>query len=174
MLIVAILGTSLALRGAEHYLPAFPGAEGYGAFTPGGRGGKAVFVTTLADYDPSKGDSPVPGSFRLAMATKGPRTVLFRVSGTIFLKTEIAVHEPFLTIAGQTAPGDGICIARSLFRVETHDVIIRHLRFRLGDERQIESGTFQFGKGQNAIIDHCSFSWSTDENCTLHGPTRKI
>ena len=152
-----------------NYLPAFPGAEGYGAFTPGGRGGKAIFVTTLADYDPSKGEAPIEGSFRKAMGTKGPRMVLFRISGTIFLKNEIAVHEPYLTIAGQSAPGDGICIARSLFRVETHDVIIRYLRFRLGDERQIESGTFQIGKGQNAIIDHCSFSWSTDENCTLHG-----
>ena len=78
-------------------LPAFPGAEGYGAFTPGGRGGKVLFVTTLDDYDPSEGEAPIPGSFRQAVETPGPRTVLFRVSGTIFLKSRLAVTQPFLT-----------------------------------------------------------------------------
>ena len=166
-----VLGLNLTACAAGKFLPAFPGAEGYGAFTPGGRGGKVLFVTTLEDYDASKGEAPVPGSFRNAVESSGARAVLFRVSGTIFLKSQLTVTHPFLTIAGQTAPGDGVCIARYLFRVETHDVIIRYLRFRLGDETQSESGTFQVGRGsQDVIIDHCSISWSTDENCTLHGP----
>ena len=164
--LVLLLSTAAAI--ADKYLPAFPGAEGYGAFTPGGRGSQVLFVTTLEDYDPSKGEAPIAGSFRKAIGTRGPRNILFRVSGTIVLKAELTLYEPYLTIVGQTAPGDGICIARYLFRVETHDVVIRYLRFRLGDEARAESGTFQVGRGQNVIVDHCSISWSTDENCTLH------
>jgi formylglycine-generating enzyme required for sulfatase activity len=154
----------------DKYLPAFPGAEGFGAFTPGGRGGKVLFVTSLEDYDATKGEAPIPGSFRKAVETQGPRTILFRVSGTIFLKAQLDVKAPYLTIAGQTAPGDGICIARHLFIVQANDVIVRYLRFRLGDEARMESGTFQIGNVQNVIVDHCSISWCTDENCTLHGP----
>jgi formylglycine-generating enzyme required for sulfatase activity len=169
-LAILALGLWLYSAGAEpaKYLPVFPGAEGYGAFTPGGRGGKALFVTSLQDYDPSKGEAAIAGSFRQALLTRGPRTILFRVSGTIFLKGELTVRDPYLTIAGQSAPGEGVCVARCLFRVETHDVVIRYMRFRLGDEARIESGTFQVGLGQNVILDHCSISWSTDENCTLH------
>lgn len=160
-----------AASAPENYLLAFPEAEGFGAFTPGGRGGQVLFVTTLEDYNPTSGESPIPGSLRQALTTKGPRLVLFRISGTIFLKTTLAVTQPYLTIAGQTAPGDGICIARSLFRINTHDVIVRHVRFRLGDLAERESGTFQIGHGsQNVIVDHCSMSWSTDENCTINGP----
>jgi len=156
---------------AGEWLPAFPEAEGFGAFTPGGRGGQVLFVTTLEDYNPAAGESPIAGSLRQALTTKGPRLVLFRVSGTIFLKATLAVTQPYLTLAGQTAPGDGVCVARSLFRVDTHDVIIRHVRFRLGDQAEQESGTFQIGRGsQNVIVDHCSMSWSTDENCTINGP----
>src|ERR1041385_4391747 len=109
---------------AEKYLPAFPGAEGFGAFTPGGRGGKVLFVTTLEDYDSSKGERAIVGSLRHAMEARRPRLVLFRVSGTIFLKSPLTVRQPYLTIAGQTAPGDGVCVARYLFRIETHDVIL--------------------------------------------------
>jgi formylglycine-generating enzyme required for sulfatase activity len=151
-------------------LPAFPGAEGYGAFTPGGRGGRVLFVTTLADFDPARGETPVAGSLRAALSESGPRIVLFRVAGTIFLKAPLTVRQPFLTIAGQSAPGEGVCVARCLVRIDTHDVIVRHLRFRLGDETRMESGTFQVGgNSHDVIIDHCSMSWSTDENCTLHG-----
>src|SRR6478736_6617642 len=154
---------------AEENLPAFPEAEGFGAFTPGGRGGQVLFVTTLEDYDPAI-EAPIPGSLRAAITTSGPRLVLFRVSGTVFLKTTLAVTRPFLTIAGQTAPGDGICLARSLFRIDTNDVIVRHVRFRLGDQAEQESGTFQIGRNsRNVIVDHCSMSWSTDENCTING-----
>ena len=170
LLICVAIGFGFELRAADKYLPAFPGAEGFGAYTPGGRGGSVLFVTTLQDYDASKGESPIPGSFRQAVETDGPRMILFRVSGTIFLKTPLKVKAPYLTIAGQTAPGDGICIARCLFTVDAHDVVIRYLRFRLGDETRIESGTFQVGSVQDVIVDHCSISWSTDENCTLHGP----
>ena len=105
----AALCLVLQVRAGGKYLPAFPGAEGFGAFTPGGRGGKAIFVTTLEDYDSAKGETPITGSFRQAVESKGPRFILFRVSGTIFLKAELPVYEPYLTIAGQTAPGDGIC-----------------------------------------------------------------
>ncbi len=169
---LAVLGFAVVAMGADKYLPAFPEAEGFGAFTPGGRGGQALFVTTLDDFDPSVGEAPISGSLRVALNTPGPRIVIFRVSGTIVLKTSLRVTQPHLTIAGQTAPGDGICIARSLFRIEANDVIVRHLRFRLGDQAERESGTFQIGSGsQNVIVDHCSLSWSTDENCTIHGPT---
>ncbi len=170
LITLVLLCFTVVAQAGDDDLPAFPGAEGYGAFTKGGRGGKVLYVTTLEDYDPAKGDAPIPGSFRQAIDAKGPRNILFRVSGTIYLKAELVVHQPFLTIAGQTAPGDGICIAKYLFRIETHDVIIRYLRFRLGDLTHSESGTFQVGKGQDIIIDHCSISWSTDENCTLHAP----
>lgn len=168
LVLLGVLGYSITH--AEESLPAFPEAEGFGAFTPGGRGGQVLFVTTLEDYDPAK-EAPIPGSLRAAITTSGPRLILFRVSGTIFLKATLAVTRPHLTIAGQTAPGDGICIARSLFRIDTHDVIVRHVRFRLGDQAEQESGTFQIGHGsQNIIVDHCSMSWSTDENCTINGP----
>lgn len=166
MWLVALSG----LAAEPESLPAFPEAEGFGAFTPGGRGGKVLYVTTLEDYDPAKGEELIPGSLRAALTTRGPRFVLFRVSGTIFLKAPISVKHPYLTIAGQTAPGDGICIARSLFQINTHDVIVRHVRFRLGDLAERESGTFQIGRGcERVIVDHCSMSWSTDENCTING-----
>jgi len=158
------------LGAAERQLPAFPGAEGFGAYTPGGRGGKVLFVTTLEDYDVAKGEAPIPGSFRAAVQTRVPRLVLFRVSGTIFLKSPLKIESPYLTIAGQSAPGDGICLARNEVVLNTHDVVLRHLRFRLGDETQSESGTFQLQDGRDVILDHCSFSWSMDENCTLSGP----
>ena len=154
---------------AKDYLPAFPGAEGFGAFTPGGRGGKVLAVTTLEDYDVTKGEAPIPGTLRHAIESRGARIVVFRTAGTIFLKRKLVVTKPNLTIAGQTAPGDGICVARYTFDVAANDVIIRHIRFRLGDEAQAELGTFQVSGAQNVILDHCSFSWSMDENCTLHG-----
>src|SRR5512141_1958926 len=95
---------------AENYLPAFPGAEGYGAFTPGGRGGKVLFVTTLEDYNAPKGEAPIPGSLRAALTARGPRIVMFRISGTVFLKAPLKIDQPDLTVAGQSAPGDGICL----------------------------------------------------------------
>src|SRR5262245_5990073 len=135
---------------------AFPEAEGYGRFAAGGRGGKLYEVTNLNDSG--------PGSLREAVEAAGPRTVVFHVGGVIALKSKLVVRNPYLTIAGQTAPGDGICIKNYTFGCfETHDVIIRHVRIRLGDE----SGVTQDGCGargcEHVIFDHCSISWSIDE-----------
>ena len=171
---------------------AFPGAEGFGAYTPGGRGGQVLFVTNLADYDPGS-ESPVPGSLRVAIETIRPRFVIFRVSGTIALKKILLIAEPYLTLAGQTAPGDGICIKNYETRVITHDVIIRHMRFRAGDEAPHSSGqrtnhedddslginSFPLPwtdfptkayKIHDVIFDHCSASWAVDECLTVCGP----
>ena len=106
-------------------IPAFPGAEGGGMFTFGGRGGKVLTVTNLNDDG--------PGSFRWACEQGGARIVVFNVSGIIRLKSPIYVRAPYITIAGQTAPGDGVCIAGESFQVDTHDVIVRHMRFRRGE-----------------------------------------
>lgn len=156
----ALLGT---LRlGAETPLPAFPGAEGFGAGTPGGRGGRVLFVVNLNDSG--------PGSLRAACEAEGPRTVIFRVSGTIRLTRDLAVRNPYLTIAGQTAPGDGICLRDGTLGVATHDVVIRHLRSRLGDESRRQSDALDILHGaRNVIIDHCSATWSVDECLSLSG-----
>lgn len=135
---------------------AFPEAEGYGRFAIGGRGGKVYEVTNLNDSG--------PGSLREAVEASGPRTVVFRVGGVIPLKSKLVVRNPYLTVAGQTAPGDGICVKNYTFGCfEAHDVIIRHIRIRLGDE----SGVTQDGAGargsDHVIFDHCSISWSIDE-----------
>jgi len=105
-------------------IPAFPGAEGGGAFTQGGRGGKIFVVTSLEDSG--------KGTFREACEAVGARTIVFNVSGIIRLKNRISMRAPYVTIAGQTAPGDGICIAGETLEIDTHDVIIRHMRFRRG------------------------------------------
>src|SRR5690242_2505727 len=137
-------------------LPAFPGAEGFGANTPGGRGGKVIFVTNLDDSG--------PGSFRAACEAEGPRIVIFRVSGTIKLKSQLTVRNPYLTIAGQTAPGDGIALRDYTFGVMTHDVVVRYLRSRLGDETAQEADCIDLLNGaHDCVIDHCSATWSIDE-----------
>ncbi len=142
-------------------IPAFPGAEGGGAYTPGGRGGKIFVVTSLADSG--------PGTFREACEAVGARTIVFNVSGIIKLKNRISMRAPYVTIAGQTAPGDGICIAGETLEVDTHDVIIRHMRFRRGatdvTRRDDAIGGNVIG---NMIVDHCSVSWGLDENISLY------
>src|SRR5258708_40099288 len=110
--------------GAE-IVPAFPGAEGFGAGTPGGRGGKVIFVRNLDDSGPS--------SFREACETNGPRIIVFRVAGIVDLKKAIRISQPYVTIAGQTAPGDGVCFRGSEISIRTHDVIMRFIRSRPGD-----------------------------------------
>jgi len=143
-------------------LPAFPGAEGFGAATPGGRGGRVIFVTNLDDSG--------PGSLRAACEAEGPRIVLFRVAGTIALKRALVVRHPYLTLAGQTAPGDGICLRDYPFEVATHDVIVRYLRSRLGDVTGQAEDCIDFSHGaSNAIFDHCSATWSIDECLSLSG-----
>lgn len=144
-------------------IPAFPGAEGFGANTVGGRGGRVIKVTNLNDHG--------PGSLREAIELNEPRIIIFTVGGIINLETELSIRNPFLTIAGQTAPGDGICIRGECIRVYTHDVVIRHLRSRPGD---IDFGPLNdwqhidaisiWGSAYNVVIDHCSLSWAVDEN----------
>lgn len=139
--------------------PAFPGAEGFGKFTIGGRGGRAIEVTNLTDAG--------PGSLRAACLAKGPRTVVFRVSGTIELASDLDVEEPFLTIAGQTAPGDGICLKNHQFEFDTDHMIVRYLRFRPGDEARRELDAVG-GEGDHLIFDHCSASWAIDETFSIN------
>jgi hypothetical protein len=147
---------------------AFPTAEGYGRFAIGGRGGRVIEVTNLEDYAP--GQTPIPGSLRAAVEAEGPRTIIFRVSGLIKLKAPCAVHNPYCTIAGQTAPGDGICLANySSGAFGTHDVIIRYMRFRVGDVANKAMDGCGLGSCDNCIIDHCSISWSSDEGTSSRG-----
>jgi len=143
-------------------LAAFPGAEGFGAQTPGGRGGRVLHVTNLDDTG--------PGSFRAACEASGARIVVFDVSGTIALKHPILVRNPFLTIAGQTAPGDGICLRDASFGIATHDVVVRFLRVRLGDVSSREDDCIDLHHGaRNCILDHCSATWSIDECLSTSG-----
>ena len=172
---------------------AFPGAEGFGAHAAGGRGGKVYVVTTLEDYHPGAGardavtrkktgevilpaqpaiapEPPVPGSLRQAVDAEGPRMVVFAVSGTIALKAPLVIRRPFITIAGQSAPGGGICLRRYGVSVsDTHDVVIRHLRIRPGDETRREVDGLSVGACQNVVVDHCSTSWAVDENLSVSG-----
>jgi len=147
-------------------IPAFPGAEGFGAYAAGGRGGDVYYVTNLNDSG--------PGSLRDGIMTaSGPRTIVFGVSGNIVLQSTLNFNKPNLTIAGQTAPGDGICIRDYSVNVrDTHDVIVRGLRIRRGDVQVRSSGrptgsagldTVSIDDSQNVIFDHCSLSWSCDE-----------
>jgi len=151
-----LLATLLILTPLTAATPAFPGAEGFGADTPGGRGGKSVFVTNLNDSG--------PGSFRAACDATGPRIVIFRVGGLIDLKKNIKVVNPYLTIAAQTAPGDGICLHDYQIVIDAHDVIIRYLRSRPGDISGKEVDAISIaGSSRNVIVDHCSATWSVDE-----------
>jgi pectate lyase len=136
-------------------VPAFPGAEGFGAQSLGGRGGKVLFVTNLDDGG--------PGSLRAAVEADGPRTVVFRVSGTIALKSALVVRNSHVTIAGQTAPGDGICLKDCGLVVAADHVIVRYLRCRPGDNAGGEPDAMSISSGHNIIVDHCSASWSVDE-----------
>lgn len=142
-------------------IPAFPGAQGGGMYSFGGRGGKVFVVTTLADDG--------PGSFREALEAGGPRIVVFNVAGIIELKSRLIVRAPYITINGATAPGDGVCIAGDSVELETHDVVIRYLRFRRGDtwvgDRNDALGGNPVG---NIMLDHVSASWGLDENLSMY------
>lgn len=142
-------------------IPAFPGAEGGGAFSFGGRGGKVYVVTTLADSG--------PGSLREACEQGGARIVVFNVAGIIKLKTPLIIRAPYITIAGQTAPGDGVCVAGESIWMNTHDVVIRYMRFRRGatdvTRRDDAIGGNPVG---NIIMDHVSASWGLDENMSIY------
>lgn len=146
---------------------AFPGAQGWAATTVGGRGGKIIRVTTLA--------ADGPGSFVEAINTKGPRIVVFEVGGIIDLdKRELKITEPYLTIAGQTAPSPGITLIKTGIDVVTHDVILQHLRIRVGaagaQKGHWEPDAFSTINAYNVIVDHCSLTWAIDENLSASGP----
>lgn len=162
---------------ANATIKAFPGAEGYGAFTIGGRSSsaKVYHVTNLNDSG--------PGSFREAVESSGPRIVVFDVSGNISLQSTLDITHPYITIAGQTAPGDGVAIKDHAIKIRTHDVIIRGLRFRVGDlieqignepDNISLSGVSSGYEIYNIILDHNSFSWSIDENVSTYLKVKDI
>lgn len=148
---------------------AFPGAQGWAATTPGGRGGKIIRVTTLA--------ATGPGSLLEALETEGPRIIVFEVGGVIDMgMREIKLTKPFVTIAGQTAPSPGITLIRTGIDVNTHDVVMRHIRVRTGGAGAKKGGgwepdAFSTQRGAyNVIVDHCSMTWGVDENLSASGP----
>ncbi len=172
LLSIAFLGCSTthsqtAVQQDDKRQLAFPGAEGFGKFTTGGRGGKVFIVSNLNDNG--------TGSFRSAAEATGKRIIVFAVSGTIHLETKLSIKGD-VTIAGQSAPGDGICLADNSVGLGGDNIIIRFIRFRLGDKYQRggmvdgNGGDDAFGgvRRKNIIIDHCSMSWSTDEVFSIY------
>jgi len=139
---------------------AFPSAEGYGAFTTGGRGGVVYHVRTLEDHGQL-------GSLRYAIEQKGPRTIVFDIAGIIELKSPLVIKNPDLTIAGQTAPGEGICIKNYPVIVDADNIIMRFMRFRLGDVTQ-DGSSLVVKNRHDVIIDHCSMSWAPVDNVALY------
>jgi pectate lyase len=150
---------------------AFPGAVGWGAETPGGRGGKIIRVTNL--------NAEGTGSFKQAVETKGARIVVFEVAGVIDMKLKVIdIREPYLTIAGQTAPSPGITLIRTGVNVRAHHVIVRHIRIRTGVDGQAKRSGWEpdaFGtvSAHHVLVDHCTFSWAIDENMSASGPRFK-
>ena len=179
-LVLATMGTGWVLRLVPPAPPllAYPGAEGAGRFTSGGRG-TAAQPTTVLEVTNLKDDN-LPGSLRYAVQLsekKAPaRTIVFRVAGTIHLLSPLSINKPNTTVAGQTAPGGGICLADYTVQVKADNVIVRFLRFRMGDRYQNQGfvdgagGDDAFGsqRTHRLVLDHCSMSWSTDEACSVY------
>lgn len=164
LIAILLLLTAGKIQAQFDSAPAFPGAEGHGRYTVGGRGGAVYHVTSLAD-DGS------PGTLRWACEKAGKRTIVFDVSGTIYLTKELRLRNGYVSILGQTAPGDGICVADYPFSISASQVIIRYMRFRLGNRKvAYHEGDGLGGMDQaNIVIDHCSVSWSVDECLSVYG-----
>ena len=169
LLVTLLSGICLAATTvfAQEKTPAFPGAEGFGRYTTGGRGGDVYHVTSLADDGSA-------GTLRWACSQKGVKTIVFDVSGTIHLKSALDLSIGNVTIAGQTAPGDGICVADYPMAIKANNVIVRYMRFRLGNKNVTKDGAdgwdaFGGFDKQDWMIDHCSVSWSIDECLSVLG-----
>lgn len=180
--LIIMLMCSLAANAQYHSAPAFPGAEGFGRYASGGRGGKVYHVTNLNDYcDDSKYGSKVAdkseeaqGTLRWALRKKGARIIVFDVAGTIDLVCPLRINNDSVTILGQTAPGDGVCLKNYTVGIHANNVVIRYLRCRMGDECRTEDDAMNSAHRdndikKNVIIDHCSLSWSTDECGSFYG-----
>lgn len=174
-LIIPVILTLISATLVAQQTPAFPSAEGYGMYAKGGRGGQVVAVTNLQDYLTT--ETPIEGSLRWALAQypNEALTVVFRTSGVITLKSDLRVKRNNFTIAGQTAPGDGIVIrgGKVNFGGSTH-LVLRHLRMRIGlrgDSAFIAGGSIGIENASNFIIDHCTFGWSGEENMTMYDNT---
>ena len=138
---------------------AFPSAEGHGRFALGGRGGRVFHVTHLGDSG--------PGSLRAAIEARGPRTIVFETAGTITLASPLKVSQGRVTLAGQTAPGGGVTLRGQPLIIAADDVVIRHIRVRLGDETGVQEDAVTVSRGRRIIIDHVSASWSVDETLSV-------
>ena len=163
--ILSLAIAAVAIAGS----PVFPGAQGFGVETAAGRGGRILRVTNL--------NSTGPGSLRAALETKGPRIVVFEIGGVIDLqRNNYEIAEPFLTVAGQTAPSPGITIIRGGIVMKTHDILLQHIRVRPGDAEQPKKSGWEVevttsgGDAYNIVVDHCSISWAVDENLSASGP----
>lgn len=167
LLLFLCLGGPASAAIATDQAPTFPGAQGWAAHTPGGRGGQILRVITLA--------ADGPGSFAAAVATEGPRTIVFEVGGVIDLdRKALKITEPYLTIAGQTAPHPGITLIRGGIDIATHDVVVRHIRVRpgstgLGTMAGLDFDAISTVAAHDVIVDHCSLTWATDENLSASG-----
>jgi pectate lyase len=171
----AFVATMLALGGAAHALPVIPGAAGFGMDTPAGRGGTVYKVTNL--------NASGTGSLKACIDGLTPRTCVFEVSGTIRLTSDLMIRNNNLTIAGQTAPSPGITLRGAALRIQASDVLVQHLRVRVGDDAtgpdpenrdalKIEGTDAR--PVRNVVIDHCSFSWAIDETVSVWGPHDNI
>lgn len=155
-----IISLGVSVSALSQSIPAFSGAEGYGKIAVGGRGGVVYEVTNLNDSG--------TGSLRAAVQASGARTIVFRISGTIILNSELKISNPNITIAGQTAPGGGICIANYPLNIAANDVIVRYLRVRLGDQSGVVNDCVSSRFVKNLIVDHVSASWSIDEAMSIY------